>query len=64
MTECEYVHFTYKVVLDGYASNKMVVHVYAFFSFLLFGFGGGWVGQRKSEHCSDFKNTYTKMDSP
>ena len=33
-----------------YASNKMVVQVYVFFSFLLFAFGGGWVVQRKSEH--------------
>ena len=42
----------------------MIVLMYVFFSFLLFRFGGGWVGQRKSEHCSDFENTYTKMDRP
>ncbi len=47
-----------------YAGNKMVVLVYVFFSFLLFRFWGGWMGQRKFKHCSDFKNTYTKMDNP
>ncbi len=47
-----------------YTSNKMVIQVYVFFFSLLFGFEDGWVGHRKSEHCSDFENTYTKMDDP
>ena len=38
--------------------------VYVFFYAWLFGFWGGWVGHQKSEHCSDFENTYTKMDGP
>ncbi len=47
-----------------YGSNKMVVHVYVFFSFLLFGFGGGWWGSAEIRTCSDFENAYTKMDCP
>ncbi len=41
-----------------------IFQVYMFFFSVSFVFKGGWVGHRKSEHCSDFKNTYTKMDDP
>ena len=34
--------------------------MYVFSLSLLFGFGGGWVGHWKSEHCLDFKKRMQK----
>ena len=42
----------------------LLLWVYIYFWPEVFRFRGGWVGPGKSEHCSDFKNTYVFLDAP
>ncbi len=42
----------------------LLLRVYVYFWSKVFRFQGGWVGLKKSEHCSDFENTYVFMDAP
>ncbi len=44
--------------------THLLLRVYVYFLTEVFRFQGGWVGHKKSEHCSDFKNTHIFLDAP
>ena len=47
-----------------YGKSPVQISKYVYFWSEGFRFQGGWVGLKKSEHCSDFKNMYVFLDAP